>query len=129
MKEINLSIQTSSDTRQTHDIYDDEFELPIDIAKRGKKLIIKAPIVGATEDDINITINNDVLFIHKGTTTDKERIDTHYVRECHWGAIAREVHLPLPVDPSGTHATLQNGVLRITLPIIEKKKTKIVKIT
>ena len=129
MKEINLSIQTSSDTGQTHDIYDDEFELPVDIAKRGKKLIIKAPIVGATEDDINITINNDVLFIHKGVVTEKERIDTHYVRECHWGAIAREIHLPLPVDPSGTHATLQNGVLRITLPIIEKKKTRIIKIT
>ena len=85
------------------------------------------PVI-VTEDDINITINNDVLFIHKGMVTEKEKMDTHYIRECHWGAIAREVHLPLSVDPSGTHATLQNGVLRITLPIIEKKKTKIIKI-
>ena len=128
MKKINLSIQPNNSTGQDYNIYDDEFELPIDIAKRGKKLIIKAPMVGAAEDDINITINNDVLFIHKGAVTEKERIDTHYVRECHWGAIAREIHLPLSVDPSGTHATLQNGVLKITLPIIEKKKTKIIKI-
>lgn len=127
MKKINLSIQTNN-TGQACDIYDDELELPIDIAKRGKKLIIKIPIVGATEDDINITINNDVLFVHKGAITERERMDTYYTRECHWGAIAREIHLPLPVDPSGTHAVLQNGVLRITLPIIEKKKTRIIKI-
>lgn len=129
MKKINLSIQANNNTGQAHNVYDDEFELPVDIAKRGKKLIIKTPAVGVTEDDINITINNDTLFIHKGAVTEKEKMDTHYIKECHWGAIAREIHLPLSIDPSGTHATLQNGVLRITLPIIEKKKTKIIKIT
>ena len=128
MKSINLSIQPNNNASQSCDIYDDALELPVDIAKRGKKLFIKVPMVGATEEDINITINNNILFIHKGVIVEKEKMDAYYSRECHWGTIAREVHLPLPVDPSGTHAALQNGVLRITLPIIEKRKTKIIKI-
>jgi len=135
VKEISISTQQSGDQHSVHlgttkldDNLSDEFELPIDIARRGQQLIIKAPIVGAIADDISITINNDVLFIHKSTSSQSSKVDNYYTRECHWGPIAREVHLPLSVDPNKTKATLRNGVLKIILPIIEKKKTKIIKI-
>ena len=102
--------------------------MPVDIARRGQYLIIKSPIVGATTNDISITINDDVLFIHKNPTPDKEKFDNYYTKECHWGAISREVKLPLSVNPDNTKAELINGILKITLPIIEKKKTKVIKI-
>ena len=108
---------------------DEEMELPIDLARRGQSLVIMAPIVGATADDISITVNQDVLFIHKGPTAPSEKLDNYYNRECHWGPIAREVHLPLSVDPSGANATLKDGVLKIILPIIKPtSRTKVIKI-
>jgi len=135
VKEISISTQQSSDqqsvrlgTTQSDDNLSDEFELPIDMARRGRQLIIKTPIVGAIADDISITVNNDILFIHKSTSGQDNKVDNYYARECHWGPIAREVYLPLSVDPNKTKATLKNGVLKIILPIIEKKKTKIIKI-
>jgi len=115
-------------SKPSHYDGDDDFELPVDIGKRGKYLIIKSPIVAANTNDISITINDDVLFIHKNSNLDREKVDNYYVKECHWGQISREVKLPLPVDPSSTKAELSNGVLKITLPIIEKKKTKVIKI-
>ena len=135
VREISISTQQSGNqhsvrlgTAKLDDNLSDEFELPIDMARRGRQLVIKAPIVGAVTDDISITINNDVLFIHKSTSGQDNKVDNYYTRECHWGPIAREIHLPLSVDPNKTKATLRNGILKIILPIIEKKKTKIIKI-
>jgi HSP20 family protein len=120
--------QTPADT-ETDWSAEEGVELPIDLARRGQTLIIRAPIVGATADDISVTVNQDILFIHKGATPPPTRVDNYYTRECHWGPIARELHLPLPVDPSGTQAKLKDGVLTITLPIIKQTgRTKVIKI-
>lgn len=110
-------------------LIDEELELPIDLARRGQLLIVLTPMVGVTADDISITVNQDILFIHKGARPHIEKVDNYYTRECHWGPIAREVHLPLPVDPNGTQASLKDGVLRIALPIIKQSgRTKVIKI-
>jgi len=107
----------------------EELELPIDLARRGQHLIILAPIVGATIDDISVTINQDILFIHKAAHPPADKVDNYYTRECHWGPIAREVHLPLPVDPNGAQATLKDGILKISLPVIKQTgRTKVIKI-
>jgi len=105
-----------------------DIELPVDIARQGELLIISAPMVGATNDDISITVNNDILYIHKGARQAEEKVDNYYVRECHWGAIAREVQLPVSVDPEEAKASLQDGILKIVLPIINNRKTRIIKI-
>ncbi|MFA5270051.1 MAG: Hsp20/alpha crystallin family protein [Patescibacteria group bacterium] len=107
----------------------EELELPIDLSRRGQNLIIMAPIVGATAEDVSITVNQDILFIHKGSTPPTNRMDTYYTKECHWGPIAREVHLPLSVDADDIQASLKDGILTITLPIIRStSRTKVIKI-
>lgn len=122
------SVRFGRQDQDKNDYIEDDFELPVDIARRGRHLIIITPIVGVAADDVNITINNDVLFIHKNNTTTKDKIDSYYIKECHWGAISREIRLPQSVDPIAAKAELLNGVLKIIVPIIEKKKTKIIKI-
>lgn len=110
------------------DIADTEIELPVDIARKGDFLIILAPMIGAKNEDINITVNNDILYIHKSARYPEEEVDNNYVQECHWDSIAREVQLPVSVDPEAARASLQDGVLKITLPIINNQKTRIIKI-
>lgn len=108
---------------------EEEFELPIDIARRGGYLIIKAPIVGALPTDISLTINNDTMVIHKNAAGDNDKFDNYYVKECHWGMVGREFRLPLKVDPTKAQANLQDGILRITLPIIGQSKGRSIKIS
>lgn len=125
----NHSVEFGQNNQNENTDYtENDFELPVDIARRGQHLIITTPIVGVTADDVNITINNDVLFIHKNNTTTKDKVDSYYIKECHWGAISREIRLPQSVNPTQAKAELLNGILKIFVPIIEKKKTKVIKI-
>ncbi len=124
----NNSVQFGQKNQNNTDYTEDDFELPVDIGRRGRHLVIITPIVGVTADEVNITINDDVLFIHKNNTATKDKIDNYYTKECHWGAISREIRLPQSVDPLSARADLSNGILKIIVPIIEKKKTKVIKI-
>ena len=107
---------------------EEEVELPVDIARQGNHLIIHAPMVGAKNEEISITVNNDILYIHKEARTHEEKFDNYYLQECHWGSISREIHLPVSVDPAGAKASLQDGVLTIILPIMRDRQTRIIKI-
>jgi len=109
-------------------IESEEVELPVDISRQEDYLIVRAPLVGAKNEDISITVNNDILFIHKNNYTPEEKSDNYYVRECHWGPLAREIQLPVPVDPTGAKASLNDGILKIILPIREHRQTRIIKI-
>lgn len=107
---------------------EEEFELPIDIARRGGYLVIKAPIVGATPSDISLTIDHDIMTIRKGDSRDVDKFDNYYLKECHWGEVRREFRLPLKVNAAKAEASLQDGILRITLPIISQSSGRSIKI-
>ncbi len=136
MRYINVSRQQPAPpppppvTAESDDLDMDEaeIELPVDIARKGDFLIILAPMIGAKNEDINITVNNDILYIHKLARYPEEEVDNNYVRECHWDSIAREIQLPVSVDPEAARASLQDGVLKITLPIINNQRTRNIKI-
>ena len=105
-----------------------EIELPIDMARQGGHLVIQTPMIGAKNEEISITVNNDILYIHKAAHYHEEEFDNYYVQECHWGSLAREIQLPVAVDPTGAKASLQDGILKIILPIMNDRKTRIIKI-
>lgn len=116
---------------ETDDFYDSpgEMELPVDIARHGDHLIIVAPMVGVKNEQIDLTINSDILYIHKiASDPPINKIDNYYVQECHWGSLSREIQLPVAVDPVGAKASLQDGVLKIILPILGNRKSRIIKV-
>jgi len=136
MTQINISSHAWSDpelgaTLETDDVneYANEVELPVDIARNGNHLIITTPMVGVKNDQIDLTVNNDVLYLHKAASDFREtKIDNYYMQECHWGALSREIQLPVAVDPVGAKASLHDGVLKIILPILGNRKSRIIKV-
>ncbi|MBU1092285.1 Hsp20/alpha crystallin family protein [Patescibacteria group bacterium] len=136
MSQINISSHSLSDPEpginlETDDFYDTpgEMELPVDIARHGDHLIIVAPIVGVKNEQIDLTVNNDILYIHKiASDPPIDKVDNYYVQECHWGTLSREIQLPVAVDPVGAKASLQDGVLKIILPILGNRKSRIIKV-
>lgn len=131
-KEIFISSAGSNNFELADDTStseEEEFELPIDIARRGGYLIVKAPIVGALPTDISLTINHDVMVIRKSDSKDIDKFDNYYLKECHWGVVERKFRLPLKVDPTKAEANLQDGILRVTLPIIEQPRGRSIKIS
>ena len=104
-----------------------EGELAVDIYQTQAEVVVKAPVAGVNEQDIDITIQPDQISIRGERKEEKEVADEHYhARECYWGAFSRNVLLPVEVDPDGARATFKNGILTVRLP--KSRKNQAVKL-
>jgi len=108
---------------------DVEGQLAVDVFQTDQSIVIKTAIAGVKPEDINISINNDVLTIRGKRKRDEEINDEdYYYRECYWGAFSRSIVLPLEVRQDKIEAIFKNGVLTITLPKAKPEKTVKIKI-
>lgn len=109
---------------------DFEGELAIDVYETDNDFIIQSTIAGVKAEDLDITIENDIVTI-RGSREKQVTQDTkkHYYQECYWGAFSRQVILPEEVDGSGAQATMKDGVLTLRIPKtikVQKHKIKVV---
>lgn len=102
-----------------------EGELAIDIYETEKDLVIQSTIAGIEPEDLDISIENDILTIRgkrKKTNDDNER--NYLYQECYWGPFSKTVILPEEVDDSRIQAITKNGILTLRMPKVSKKKGK-----
>jgi HSP20 family protein len=89
----------------------------MDLAETKDALVVKAEIPGIEPKEIVLTLQDQVLTIKGEKRQEKEEKDEHYFRaERSYGAFARSLRLPVPVDGSKVTANFKNGVLAVTLP-------------
>jgi len=107
---------------------DYEGQLSVDVYEDDNNIIIKSTIAGIKSEDIDISINNEMITI-KGRRQQKETIseENYYYQECYWGGFSRSIILPVEIQPDEVDASLKNGVLKVILP--KAKKSKAVSIT
>ena len=104
-------------------------QLALDIYQNDSHIIVVAPIAGVKLSDINVSITEDVLTITGNRFQEFEIIDEDYfTQECFWGDFSRSIVLPTAVDASKISASFKDGVLKISIPKIERIKTKVVRI-
>ncbi len=105
---------------ETEEWTGDQFEegqLSIDVFQTPKAIVVKSTIAGVKPDDIDISINNDMLTIRGKREHQEETKEADYLfRECYWGSFSRSIILPVEVEPEKIEAELENGVLTVTLP-------------
>jgi HSP20 family molecular chaperone IbpA len=89
----------------------------MNVSETDKEIRITAELPGVTEQDIDVSLDDDVLTIRGEKkferTDDKENF--HFV-ERSYGTFQRSVRLPYAVDPEQVQAHCENGVLTVTLP-------------
>jgi HSP20 family protein len=110
--------------------FETEGKLSIDLYKSGGYLVINSAIAGVKPEELEITIQGDVITI-SGTRIkpqeDQETEKNYFIQECYWGPFSRQIILPEEVDPSRAQAQLKEGILIIKVPALEKeRKRKIV---
>lgn len=105
-----------------------EGQLSVDVYQTPDYVVIKSTIAGVKPEDIDISINNDMITI-RGERHQEEEVkeDDYYYQECYWGAFSRSIILPVEVKSEEVDATLKNGVLTVKLP--KAKKSKSVSVT
>jgi HSP20 family protein len=98
-----------------------EGQLAVDVYQTAGDMVIKAPVAGVDEVNIDITVQTDSVSIKGERKEEKEVADEHYhARECYWGAFSRTVMLPEEGDPEGARATFKNGILTVRIPKSKK---------
>jgi HSP20 family protein len=105
-------------------------EVPaLDVYEQKDELVVKAEIPGLSKDEIDISLDGNMLTI-KGEKKKEEEIkeEDYYRCERTFGAFARSVEIPAEVQTDKVSATFKNGVLEIHLPKTEEAKKNVVKV-
>lgn len=102
-----------------------EGELAIDCYETFSDFVILAAIGGVKIEDLDISIENNILTI-KGfrENPEKEENKKYFLKECYWGKFSRKIVLPENVDIARAQAFFQKGILKIRIPLIKRIKEK-----
>ena len=104
---------------------DTAFTLPIDVYESDGGYTLVANIPGVTQDNIDITLNRNVLTLSVNVpqTTPQEG-QRSLVTERVYGQLTRHITLPRPVNMEQVEATYENGVLMLNLPLAPEAQPK-----
>lgn len=102
----------------------------IDIQEKNEAIVVKAELPGMTEDDISVEVADGVMTISGERKEEKEEKEAgYYYKESHSGSFSRSFTLPADVLEEKAEASMDKGVLSVTIPKIEPKKATKVKIS
>lgn len=100
----------------------------VDIHERPEGLILEAEVPGATEDNVRIQLQENVLVLHVKVTQTLPGNARLLHQEYQVGDYYRSFILSDEVERSKITAELRNGVLRLILPKAERIKTRRIEI-
>jgi HSP20 family protein len=117
--------------KQKKELFIEEGQLAIDIYQTENKLIIQSAIAGVKEENLDITIEKDLIVIRGRREEpiiekkESEKKD-YFIQECYWGPFSRKIILPVEINPDNVEASMKDGILIIKLTkILKEKKRKI----
>ena len=103
----------------------EKWAVPLDVVEEDDKIIVRATLPGVEPEDIDVTLENDVLTIKAETKTEtEERKENYLVRERRVGKFHRRLRLPDTVDSDKVDTKYENGIVEITFPKTEAKKAR-----
>ncbi|MFX1266310.1 MAG: Hsp20/alpha crystallin family protein [Promethearchaeota archaeon] len=102
-----------------------EWSPAIEVFEKEDKYVVKAEIPGLKEEDVEISVNDDVLTLKGEKKTEYEVKEEEY----HWsertyGSFLRTIRLPSNVEAEKIEAEYENGMMEITLPKMAEVKPK-----
>lgn len=101
----------------------------VDIFENKDQIVLEAELPGISPDDVNISIENNVLTIHGERKFEKKDEGENFHRvERSYGSFTRSFTLPPTVSSDNVAATFENGVLRLELAKREEAKPRRIEI-
>lgn len=91
----------------------------VDLADRGKEFIITADLPGYSKEAVDIRVTEHWLQIKcesKKSKEEENKKNNYIQKERYYSSFARVISFPESVAPSGTKATMKNGVLEVIVP-------------
>jgi len=97
----------------------------LDLSETAEGFLVEAAVPGLKPEDVEITVENNVLTIKGETRQEKEDKQRSFHRiERRFGSFQRTIALPNTVKPDAIKASLEHGVLRLEIPKAEEVKPR-----
>jgi HSP20 family protein len=104
--------------------------MPMDAFRRGDEFVVCFDLPGVDPDQIDMTVEKNVLTVRAERRPDEQGDDGEMVvAERPRGTFSRQVFLGESLDAERVQATYQDGVLTITIPVAEQAKPRKVQVT
>lgn len=97
---------------------------PTDMYEAGDAYVVRLEIAGMRDEDFEVTLQNDTLYI-TGVRPDLPEKRAYHQMEIRFGKFAAAVGLPGPVNVEQSQAKYQDGFLTITLPKATPNQVKV----
>ena len=96
------------------------FSPDVDIFENEKEIVLLADMPGVKADDLNIDLRDNTLSLIGEVSNDAGDDEEGIVIEYQTGRYARQFTLSEVINQENIDAKLEDGVLRLTLPKVEK---------
>lgn len=102
----------------------------VDIWEDKENLFLEAELPGIKSEDVELSIENNVLTLRGERKFEKNAEGDNYHRvERSYGSFTRSFTLPQTVSTEGVKAEFNEGLLRVTLPKREETKARKIEIS
>lgn len=119
------SLLNNQDLLPSEEVSNRTWMPPVDIQETAEAFRLTAELPGLSKEDINITLENNVLRLTGERKFEKDAKKEGYHRiERTYGAFSRAFTLPSQVSHDKVEAAFENGVLTITVPKAEQAKPR-----
>ena len=98
--------------------------MPMTARRRGDEFLVELDVPGVSMDDVELTVERNVVSIRARRSGDREEGDEVIVDERPYGEYSRQLFLGDNLDPDGLTADLHDGVLQLTIPVSEASKPR-----
>jgi HSP20 family protein len=98
--------------------------MPMTALRRGDSFLVDLDLPGVHRDDIELTVERNVVTVRATRTAARQDGDEVIIDERPYGEFSRQLFLGDNLDPSGLSADLSDGVLRLTIPVSEASKPR-----
>jgi HSP20 family protein len=88
------------------------------------ELTVVVELAGVDPATVKVIVGERTLLVAGERTRPKVDGSVYQQVEIEYGGFQRQVRLPVDVDPHGSHARYERGMLTITLPVAEKPAPK-----
>lgn len=99
----------------------------LDMYEDGDNVVVEAKIPGFKEEEIEISVEDNVLTITGNAQEEKVEEDKkkkYYYKEVTKQSFTRSVSIPSKVDAENATAEIKDGMIKITMPKLPEAKPK-----
>ena len=104
-------------------------QIPVDAYRRGDEFKVYLDLPGVHADSIELTVEADVLTVRATRTWTPAEGDELQISERPQGEFSRQLLLGESLDREHIAAAYDDGVLTITIPVVEQAKPHKVEVT